>query len=277
MILDMECLCNYKAGLKLTTRNLKWDIENKTSVSQSIIFHYKHHLWKTTWRATSHWFPKMFFFPISPKKKWEKLPPFSSCPLPTKIGWTGTPNHSGGTGSPFSRKTCRAWQRVHGIPMESQNMQCFGNLWKQWGKKHIKMILIDFGYPYSISRVYMKWKVCRSLESKSLWKTRHDLNLLNISKMEDGYQANRGYLSYLFNKALFTQIACIRFWRSKKQPFQLPQFLHPTPGISLKLQCSYTDWKRYQPWNWLPTSNWIVSSTPFKEGRDASKKYIGES
>ena len=70
--------------------------------------------------------------------------------------------------SQWKARRCMLWKMV----------SSYGNLWKQWGKKHIKMILIDFGYPYSISRVYMKWNICRSLHSKSFWKTRHDLNLL---------------------------------------------------------------------------------------------------
>jgi len=130
MILDMECLCKYKTGLKLTTRNLKWDIENRQVFLRVLPFITNIISEKKVESNLTLISEDVFFFSISPKKKREKLPPFSSCLLPTKNGWTGTPNHSGGTGSPFSRKTCRAWQRGHRIPMESQNMhalEIYGN------------------------------------------------------------------------------------------------------------------------------------------------------
>lgn len=162
-----------------------WQLETwvgywkKPSVSQSITFHYKHHLWKKTWRATSRWFPKMLFFAFP---QLASLLPLSS--PNQKMAGLGLQTIQAAPGARFHAKPVVPGREVMASQWKARRcmlwkmVSSYGNLWKQWGKKHIKMILIDFGYPYSISRVYMKWNICRSLHSKSFWKTRHDLNLL---------------------------------------------------------------------------------------------------
>ena len=127
MILDMECLCKYKAGLKLTTRNLS-GILKKTKCFSEYYLSLQTSSLKKNVESNLTLISEDAFLCISPTCL--PSPPVFSQP---KNGWTGTPNHSGGTGSPFSRKTCRAWQRGHGIPMESQKMHALENgfiLWK---------------------------------------------------------------------------------------------------------------------------------------------------
>ena len=122
MILDMECLCNYKAGLKLTTRNLKWDIENKTSVSQSIIFHYKHHLWKNNVESNLTLISEDVFFSDFPKEKMRKIASLLLLSSPNKnwLDWDS---------KPFRR---------HREPVFTQNLSCLAeSSWHSNGKpKH---------------------------------------------------------------------------------------------------------------------------------------------